>query len=218
LGSVTAILVHISVDRNFRLASTGIPFWILAGILTRPMDAGERTDGARAPRMTWLIAVPALALGAFLLRPLLASYRVAGDPDFLKQAAEFSAAQLEAERSTRGSDPQYFLALGNSYAKEGTFPKAVQAFAEALRLDPRSTAAANNLGNSWFMMSRFDEAIAAYRKVLALDSGNRDARFNLAFALFHQRKIKEALAECDALLRLDPQNAKALQLRARLAP
>jgi tetratricopeptide (TPR) repeat protein len=217
LGSLVAILVHIAVDRNFRLASTGIPFWLLAGMLCARNAAGP---GSR-PASRWVAGfavLPALALAAFLLRPLLASYRVAGETDFLKQAAEYTSAQLEPQRAGRAADPQFHMALGNAFAKEGKFPRAVEAFAEALRLDPRSTAAANNLGNSWFMMSKFDQAIAAYRIVLGLDPGNRDARFNLAFALFHQRKIKEALAECDTLLRMDPQNPKALQLRAQLAP
>jgi len=218
VGSLAAILVHIAVDRNFRLASTGIPFWLLAGALVSSAPSPKVPGTFFNRSLTFAAGAAGLALAALLLRPLLASYRVEGQTDFLKQAAEFSSAQLEAEKNARAGDPQFQIALGNAYAKEGKFPKAVTSFAEALRLDPRSTAAANNLGNSWFMMSNFDQAIAAYRKVLALDPPNKDARFNLAFALFHQRKIKDALAECDILLRMDPQNAKALQLRAQLAP
>ncbi len=217
-GSLVAILVHIAVDRNFRLASTGIPFWLLAGALCHTRGPAAVPHHDRKRPLHLLALIPALLGCAWFLRPLLASYRVAGDTDFLKQAADIPAAQLEAQRAAKGSDPQYLMALGNAYAKEGKFPQAVAAFRDALTIDPHYAAAANNLGNSWFMMSRFDEAIAAYSRVLALDRGNKDARFNRAFALFHQRKIKEALAECDALLRLDPQNPKALQLRAQLAP
>lgn len=224
LGSLVAILVHIGVDRNFRLASTAIPFWILAGIIAAPDPKGtwyllpEKVPGTFFKPLLVSTIVLSLASGAWFLRPLLASYRVAGETDFLKQAADVPADQLESQRAARATDPQFQMAIGNAYAKEGKFPKAVEAFAEALRLDPKNTAAANNLGNSWFMMSQFDPAIDAYHRVLALDPSNKDARFNLAFALFHQRKIKEALAECDILLRMDPQNAKALQLRAQLAP
>ncbi len=110
------------------------------------------------------------------------------------------------------------MRLGNAYAQEKDFPRAAIAFAEALRLDPRDVAAANNLGNSMFMMSRFDDAIAAYHRALAIKPDHHDARFNMAFAYFHKRDIKRALEECDILLKMDPGNPKALQLRGQLAP
>ena len=215
-GALVAVLVHVSVDRNFRLASTAVPFWILAGSILVP----------KGPRPVWQI--PRLALAAALalmavcatlaLRPLAASYRTQADPDFLKQAAEHSSAQLEALQDRMGGSPDYWLALGTTYAKEGRFQKAADSFTKALSLDPGRSAAANNLGNSLFMMSRFEEAVTAYRKALALDPRNIDARFNMAYALFHQRKIKEAMAECDNVLRQDPTYHKAVQLKQQLAP
>ena len=44
LGALVAVLVHIAVDRNFRLASTAGPFWLLAGLLYSRSHSSEHQD------------------------------------------------------------------------------------------------------------------------------------------------------------------------------
>jgi tetratricopeptide (TPR) repeat protein len=217
VGALVAVLVHILVDRNFRLASTAVPFWLLAGVLFA--RRGDSSPGdARAPGWIWPAILAAIALAAISLRPLQASYRVAREVDFLAQGAEVPAAQLEAQRDAHATDPQFLVALGNAWAKEKNFPRAIKAFEDALRLDPANAGAAVNLGNCWFMLSKFDEAGAVFRKVLERNPAHRDARFNLAMAYYYQRRIKAALAEVEILLRQDPANPKALQLKQQLSP
>jgi tetratricopeptide (TPR) repeat protein len=184
--------------------------------------------GRIAVRGPWRILGPArarrrraaagLALAAVHLRPLLASYRVAAEPDFLDQAAARSAADLERDRAARSSDPAYFLALGDAYAKERNFPRAIAAYEAALRLDPDRPGTLLNLGNCRFMLSQFDAAAAAYRSILARHPDHADARFNLAWTYYHQHRIKDALREVNELLRRHPSHPKALQLRQQLAP
>ncbi len=217
LGAIVAVLVHIAVDRNFRLASTAAPFWLLVGAMY------ARGTGAApiSPRTGLAVAVAAaiaIVTAAWTLRPLQAFHRVSAETDFLDQAAQLTTDQLESQRSARARDPVFHMEIGNAYAKERNFRKAAAAFRQALKLAPQLASAANNLGNSHFMMSEFDQAIAAYRKVLEVNPDDRDARFNMAFAYFHQRNIKQAMAECRTLLRQDPQNPKALQLMRQLAP
>jgi O-antigen ligase len=216
LGALVAVLVHIAVDRNFRLASTAVPFWLLAGILW----AGPGRTGTIKPGRITLFVCGAfwLLLAAGSLRPLHASYRVEAEPDFLKTTGGAGSGQLEAMRGARARDPNFQVELGNAYAKENNFPRAVAAFEEALRLSPGLGPALNNLGNCWFMMSKFDRAIDAYRMLLARNPSHLDARFNMAYALFHQRRIKEALAECETILKASPGNPKALALKQQLAP
>jgi tetratricopeptide (TPR) repeat protein len=215
-GALVAVLVHAAVDRNFRLASTAVPFWLLAGaVFTGPVRAATGNPGRAAVA---LCAALWLALSAWSLRPLHASYRVEVEPDFLKTGGGTGSAELEAVRASRGRDPAYFVELGNAFAKEGKFPRAAAAFEEALKLAPNTAPALNNLGNCYFMMSEFDLAIVAYRRLLGRNPGNIDARFNMAYALFHQRKIKEATAECETILRQAPGNPKALALKQQLAP
>jgi len=220
VGALVAVLVHILVDRNFRLASTAIPFWLVAGVLFARREERPRQSlpSQSLASWTWIAVLLAVSLAAVSLRPLRASYRVEREVDFLTQASEVPAAELEARRGEHASDPGFAMALGNAYAKEKRFPSAVRAFEEVVRLDPGNSGAAVNLGNCWFMMSKFDEAAAVYRNLLARDPGHEDARFNLAFTYYHQRRIKDALRELDELLRRHPGNPKALQLKQQLSP
>ncbi len=220
-GALAAILVHMAVDRNFRLASTAAPFWLLAGALwappRRPPPAGiAPSPVARALGFASLVAC--LAGAAMLLRPLRASYAVAADVDFLKQDPNATSAELLARQGQLGGQPQYWVELGNTYAKEEKFAQAADAFTQALRLDPTVRSAKNNLGNCYFYLSRFDDAAKVYLELLAEDPEHRDARFNLAMAYYYQRRIKEALIVVDEILRREPGNAKAIALRQQLAP
>ncbi len=221
-AALLAALVHAAFDRNFRLASTAVPFWLLSGLTfthrPRHIRFTIRRPGAMASAAWVILFIACLLLSARSLRSLQGSYRVAAEPDFLNAAQAASAAELDRNRHLRRQDPEYFLELGNAYAREGDFPAAIDAFIEANRLSPKWDAPVNNLGNSYFMLKRFDEAVSAYRRALALNPENADARFNLAFAYYHQRKIKEARVECENLLRKDPANHKALQLREQLRP
>ena len=224
LGALAAIVVHILVDRNFRLASTAVPFWIMAGALLalRPLGAVETPASYRQYR--WSLPRTLLAVSSCILvvlaayRPLSASLRVGRDRDFLELKSDIPLATLELQRPVKSGDPAWQVLIGNAYAQEKQFDRASKSFAEALRLDPRNVSAANNLGNSYFMMSRFDEAIKAYERALEIDPGHKDARFNMAYAWFHKRDIKKALIECDKLLRMDPTYFKAVQLKSQLAP
>ncbi|MEK7767227.1 MAG: O-antigen ligase family protein, partial [bacterium] len=77
LGALAAVLVHVAVDRNFRLASTAVPFWLLAGAL---FAAPLRPAGRGLPRLLLaglsLVPVALVGAAAYSLRPLLSSYRV----------------------------------------------------------------------------------------------------------------------------------------------
>ena len=224
LGALTAILVHISVDRNFRLASTAVPFWILAGatIANRFQPAYRNLKTSNITGSVLIRIIITGAVGAMcvfsVFRPLSASLRVEKDRDFLEQPTDMPISELEAQRSSRSGDPSWLISIGNAYAQDKQFSRASEAFSQALAIDPMNVSAANNLGNSYFMMSRFDEAIRAYEMALAITPLHKDARFNLAFAYFHKRDIKRALIECDKLLKQDPGYFKAVQLKSQLSP
>lgn len=221
-AALLAALVHAAFDRNFRLASTAAPFWLLSGMAFAPQSRRFLPPPSQFRPMRRiampLFAAACLLPSAWLLRPLQASYRVAAEPDFLSPRPGVSAAALERERIDRFRDPAFYMELGNARAREGDFRGAIEAFTEASRLSPDWDAPANNLGNSFFMLSLFKEAVLAYRRALELNPKNNDARFNLAFAYFHLRDIKEARIECEKLLEADPYNHKALQLREQLRP
>ena len=68
------------------------------------------------------------------------------------------------------SDAHAFYYLGRAQYNRKHFDEAVHAFAQSLKLDPKSALAQDNLGLSHEAMGKTDDALAAYRAAVALDA------------------------------------------------
>ena len=86
----------------------------------------------------------------------------------------------------------------------GRLTEAIAQYQRALRLEPNSAEAHNNLANALAQQSgRRSEAIAEYREALRLRPGYAQAHYNLANALSDQPGgLGEAIAEYEEALRL----------------
>jgi Flp pilus assembly protein TadD len=76
------------------------------------------------------------------------------------------------EKYQRGTD----LLVAHGYTN------AIDEFREALRWNPDSVEAHNNLGIALASVGRMDEAVKEFRQALAIEPGFEDARRNLAMA------------------------------------
>ncbi|MFN6565048.1 MAG: tetratricopeptide repeat protein, partial [Nostoc sp. ChiSLP01] len=85
-----------------------------------------------------------------------------------------------------------------------SFEEAAVKYKAALRLDPNSIIAHNNLGFVLDELGRLEEAIACYQKALSLDPNFASAHNNLGYALEKQGKLEEAIACYQKALSLDP--------------
>ena len=61
--------------------------------------------------------------------------------------------------------------------------EAIDRFRQAVRLDPASAEAHNNLGSAFGLLGRFDQAIEEFREALRLDPSHARARENLGIAM-----------------------------------
>ncbi|MEH2162733.1 MAG: tetratricopeptide repeat protein, partial [Nostoc sp.] len=68
------------------------------------------------------------------------------------------------------------------------FEEAAVKYKAALRLDPNSIIAHNNLGFVLDELGRLEEAIAAYQRALQIDPNYANAHYNLGIALYAQGK------------------------------
>jgi tetratricopeptide (TPR) repeat protein len=64
---------------------------------------------------------------------------------------------------------------------------------EALKINPSSADAYQNLGSSFFHLAKFDEAKHAFETSLLLNPATKEAKHSLGLVLFKQDKIQEAL-------------------------
>jgi len=75
--------------------------------------------------------------------------------------------------------------LGTSYDLLGDFPKAIESYRAALRIDPGIDYIQNNLGYSYLLQEKIEDAIEAFKNAVRLNS--QDERFHnnlgLAYAM-----------------------------------
>ena len=84
------------------------------------------------------------------------------------------------------------FAVGYQFQQSGQFLKAIGAFQEVLRRDPKHDPAHNNLGNCLRSIGCFEESIAHYEETLSLAPRKNFARLNKGLALLALNRYEEA--------------------------
>jgi Flp pilus assembly protein TadD len=87
------------------------------------------------------------------------------------------------------------------------YDRAIAAFKQAVRIQPRYAFSHFCLGNAFHGKGRTDDAIAAYREALRLHPGFVPAHTNLALCLQARGRLDEALREWREAASLKPDDA-----------
>lgn len=77
------------------------------------------------------------------------------------------------------ADPTAYLNLGLAYISKGRFYDALDAFRNAMMLNPLESDAHNNIGIVYEKLGLMDEAIKQYQTALLINPESEIARFNL---------------------------------------
>lgn len=112
--------------------------------------------------------------------------------------------------------PTHFDALhflGLCHFQYGHHDTAVQLIGKALRLNPKSHAAHNNMGNALKLLKRYTDAIAKYDKAISLNRNYADAYFNRANTLQEVGRLEDALKSYDKATTLKTDFAEAYSNR-----
>ena len=111
------------------------------------------------------------------------------------------------------------LSAGNWYIKgmrlqqEGLLHGAVEAFTNALRLNPEHGGAYSGRGCAYYDIGLFDAAARDFTALIRLDPGNAGAFYNRGMAYDRKRRYGEAVQDYSQAIRLDPGNADAFHNR-----
>jgi Tfp pilus assembly protein PilF len=88
-----------------------------------------------------------------------------------------------------------YNAMGVSYDYLGDYPRAIEAYKRALKLNPDLAYVQNNLGYSYLLKGDVDAAIVAFKAAIALDSQNAKYHNNLGLAYAEKGLFDLTLAE-----------------------
>ena len=99
-----------------------------------------------------------------------------------------------AARTAHAQPPtaESFAAEGHRYARERQYDKAVDAFKQALRIDPELAGAHLGLGSAYHNMGRLADALGPLTAAVGLDPQNAVAHLNLGITLAALRRPEEA--------------------------
>jgi tetratricopeptide (TPR) repeat protein len=97
---------------------------------------------------------------------------------------------------------------GNRYARAGQYDKAVEAFRQAIKLEPNGAAGYHGLGRAFLNMGRSSDALEPALTAVRLDADNPNTHFTLGLVYANLRRRDEALAELRTARRLNPNDAR----------
>lgn len=112
--------------------------------------------------------------------------------------------------------PTHFDALhllGVLALQTGRIPSGVELITKAVKLNPNSGGAHNNLGNGLKDLGRFDDALASFDKAIALMPHYAEAHNNRGIVLQDLKRLGDALASFDQAIALKPDYAEAYNNR-----
>jgi tetratricopeptide (TPR) repeat protein len=102
------------------------------------------------------------------------------------------------------------FALAWQHQQAGDVVRAEQFYRQALRHDPNSVEAHNNLGNTLLSQGKVEAAVAHWQEALRIRPDSVEAQVNLGGALVQLGRFDEALAFCEQAVRQRPDLAEAL--------
>ncbi|MCO5065990.1 MAG: tetratricopeptide repeat protein [Rhizobiaceae bacterium] len=162
------------------------------------------------------------AQAAKLLQPLVArrprfaeAHHLLGLCCYLR--GELIAAERHVRRAlsiTKHSD--FYQNLGMILQQLGNADGAAEVYEAALRLNPQSPKACNNLANIQLGRNRLDEAVELYRKALAMQPNYAIGYKNLGTCLLRLKRYDEAEAALRRAIELDPSFTECRQKLANL--
>jgi len=114
--------------------------------------------------------------------------------------------------TTTQVDPmaQTYFAQGQAYEKQRQWGLAIQAYQQAVRVDPKLAEAWSNMGFSYRKLQQYDNAIDAYKQALAINPDLAYAHDYMARTYVAMGNTDEAMRQYEILKRLDPKMADRL--------
>jgi len=103
---------------------------------------------------------------------------------------------------------EQYLQAGNQQARERQYDKAVDAYKQAIHLDPNLAAAYHALGSVYVNMGRSSDALVPFQTAERLDPNNALVHLNLGITLANLRRGEDALTELNEAKRLSPNDAR----------
>jgi tetratricopeptide (TPR) repeat protein len=103
---------------------------------------------------------------------------------------------------------------GNAYDDKAEYARALEDYAQAVRINPLDADAFNSRGTTYAALARYERAVQDFDEAIRLNPASPLAFGNRCFARGVLDQLEQALADCNEALRLKANNAGAIGSRA----
>jgi tetratricopeptide (TPR) repeat protein len=116
--------------------------------------------------------------------------------------------QVQGAAAQPAPAAESYVAEGDRFARSREYDKAVEAYRQALRINPALAPAHHGLGATYLNMGRPADAIEPLKAAARLDPQNAIVHMTLGIALAAMRRADEAIVEMNEARGLAPQNPR----------
>jgi len=116
----------------------------------------------------------------------------------------------EAIRLSNGKSVYAYNVLGTMEARRGEYEKSLEAFKNALEIDPENIPTLNAMGMMYKERGHFEKALELFEEVLKIDPENLHTLNAIGELLGDKRRFEEAERYFKKILEIDPYNIKTL--------
>jgi tetratricopeptide (TPR) repeat protein len=98
----------------------------------------------------------------------------------------------------------YWNGLGVAYGESGSYEQAIEAFKQAIRINPDYVHVHYNLGAAFIKLGMHKEGLEACKQAIRIDPAIAEAHYNLGFAYVNLGRYKEAIEACKQAIWINP--------------
>ena len=106
-------------------------------------------------------------------------------------------------------DWSIFYALGFAYYNKEEYAKAVEAYKQAIEINPQKDEFYYNIGIVYNEIEKYDKAIEVYTKVIEINPQREEAYYNIGFAYYNKKEYTEAIEAYKKAIEINPKDAVA---------
>jgi tetratricopeptide (TPR) repeat protein len=133
--------------------------------------------------------------------------------DSLNEAAQLSAIALQAQilhsANTVQKTPEQWLETGDILYELEEYDKAIEAYEEALHLEPNNAQIHKKKGAVLTSLKQYRDALVSYKQATRLQPDFIEAYLAQCEPFTQLKRYKDALTVCEQAIRLDPDSANA---------
>jgi len=108
-----------------------------------------------------------------------------------------------------GASADAYVKFGVESGRKGDLASAIQAFSQAIKIDPKWAPAYGNRGYAYSLENKLDEAIADYDKAIQIEPKYQDAYYNRGTAKAQKAQFDAAIDDFNQAISLNPKYATA---------